>query len=671
MKRRLYFLILLATALSSCIKEPANENRKEIVLEARIQDEDTKTSLSQSYNGFHQILWNNGDEIAVFGDIQQEPEKFTIVSGMGTTSATFTGATNQDIKSAIYPHDVAISHSDNTYELLLPARQKYSVTGTDSFVYPMFAEKSNSVLLFKNLCSILNIQMTGVATVRSIKVKAVDPSVKLSGRARLEVEGTDVRITMDENASNEVSLECDMIELNRENATSFYIVVPAQTYPGGFEVEVDGIVDTMFIRLEGDIMMKRSELRSVSLIECTIPENMSLSSMPDNQIWYQTQDNKALTINPEVQFSSSVVSHTYNNSKGIITFDTPLTFIRKELFSSSHGMVTSLLLPSTVSIIGINALREMSFEEFTFPTNLKYIGISAFASCERLKEVILPEGVIGTDADAFSNCTSISRVVLPKTLIEIDAYVFHGCNRIPKFEGECPFVSDDGLFLYQTSSYSSISTEKTVLCKAANAGLSSLYIPEGTTGMQNYAIEGMEELREIHLPEGFVNLSPYSIVNCPNLSAIYGRYSVMNNRAWMPFGTLLYYIYQGEKEIHFPEGVNYIGTAVLAELDNVETLDVPEGVTALEDYAICENPKLKSLTIPSTMQDVSYGNFGACPMLNDIYMKPLDPPTITTSDDMAYGHSGLKIHVPRESLDKYLESEQWKKYRSYFVGFDF
>ena len=73
----------------------------------------------------------------------------------------------------------------------------------------------------------------------------------------------------------------------------------------------------------------------------------------------------------------------------------------------------------------------------------------------------------------------------------------------------------------------------------------------------------------------------------------------------------------------------------------------------------------------STMQDVSYGNFGACPMLNDIYMKPLDPPTITTFDDMAYGHSGLKIHVPRESLDKYLESEQWKKYRSYFVGFDY
>jgi hypothetical protein len=60
------------------------------------------------------------------------------------------------------------------------------------------------------------------------------------------------------------------------------------------------------------------------------------------------------------------------------------------------------------------------------------IGINAFADCDSLREVILPEGLLkvggGRTDGAFSYCDSLRKIVLPSTLQEIGYWAFRSDN---------------------------------------------------------------------------------------------------------------------------------------------------------------------------------------------------------------------------------------------------
>lgn len=73
----------------------------------------------------------------------------------------------------------------------------------------------------------------------------------------------------------------------------------------------------------------------------------------------------------------------------------------------------------------------------TFPSTLKYIGDGAFASCESLINVIIPEGIKAIYTGTFTNCFALEKVDIPYSVEYIGAAfnsAFTGHSRLSVYE---------------------------------------------------------------------------------------------------------------------------------------------------------------------------------------------------------------------------------------------
>ena len=100
--------------------------------------------------------------------------------------------------------------------------------------------------------------------------------------------------------------------------------------------------------------------------------------------------------------------------------------------------------------IGANAFAGCeSLEEITLPENLSYIGRKAFAGCSALKEITLPDSLSSIDAGAFAGCTSLTYIVIPESVKLMGDGVFDTEILIYTYieeDGEFPAGFTDGWY---------------------------------------------------------------------------------------------------------------------------------------------------------------------------------------------------------------------------------
>ncbi len=65
-------------------------------------------------------------------------------------------------------------------------------------------------------------------------------------------------------------------------------------------------------------------------------------------------------------------------------------------------------------------------EEVVLPEGLKSIGDNAFRGCNSLKEIVLPEGLESIGSDAFSNCENLKTITLPASAKDVARTAFSG-----------------------------------------------------------------------------------------------------------------------------------------------------------------------------------------------------------------------------------------------------
>lgn len=58
------------------------------------------------------------------------------------------------------------------------------------------------------------------------------------------------------------------------------------------------------------------------------------------------------------------------------------------------------------------------------------IGNSAFASCQSLTSVEIPEGVTKIGEHAFNSCKALTSIEIPNSVTEIGYNAFYGCNAL-------------------------------------------------------------------------------------------------------------------------------------------------------------------------------------------------------------------------------------------------
>ena len=259
-------LFLLCMAMAGCqrmgdIDEP--QSRQENILFGLLEHKtDTRTEMSSLANGIYKNLWSEGDAIDVVID-NTELYKYELADGAGGIQGTFKGFGKGSRYTAIYPAEMISEISENSLTLNLPEVQKYAENSFGQNSFPMIAVSKNTELSFSNLCSVLKVSLTGTQKVESIVFEPNDPNIYAAGEATVNSDFSEKpKLVLSGRGPHSVKLYCPDVQLS-ETPTDFHLVVPAQTYKGGFTLTIFTDEGCMLRSTSEDILMERSQLRAI------------------------------------------------------------------------------------------------------------------------------------------------------------------------------------------------------------------------------------------------------------------------------------------------------------------------------------------------------------------------------------------------------------------------
>lgn len=160
-----------------------------------------------------------------------------------------------------------------------------------------------------------------------------------------------------------------------------------------------------------------------------------------------------------------------------------LTDARQRVFSSLH----SLEFQEGVEVIGSGAFANCdSLFRLSLPNSLKSIGMRAFSGCHALKEIRIPDGIETIGEGAFSGCS-------PGAYFVSDSFC-------PK--GECFLINKD------------------VLLSVALNGIDTITIPDGVIEIGMRSFNMCRTLKQVAIPHSVTTINGRAFYECSSLESI-------------------------------------------------------------------------------------------------------------------------------------------------------
>lgn len=226
----------------------------------------------------------------------------------------------------------------------------------------------------------------------------------------------------------------------------------------------------------------------------------------DNKIYYISTDGNVITPrnspNPYGGFGANIVSNTYTNGMGVITFDGPVTRIGVATFLQTK--LKDIFIPASVTGIYRSAFESTAVKIIHLPknvnqlsgyscmyANINYVSVdpenttfevykdSIINSSTRelvigTAKSVLDSGISSIGIAAFSSRKSLSSITIPQGITEIKPYTFDWSN------------------------------------------LSSVVIPSSVTSIGREAF-ARTKLTSVTIPSSVNQISYYAFENCDNL----------------------------------------------------------------------------------------------------------------------------------------------------------
>lgn len=196
----------------------------------------------------------------------------------------------------------------------------------------------------------------------------------------------------------------------------------------------------------------------------TIP----IPGQQDNEIWYTSTDENIITPKRTDVFGANIISNTYENGKGIIKFDGPVTSIGEGAFFCTA--LTSIEIPSSVTSIGEWVFESCSsLTSIEIPSSVTSIGESAFCECESLTSITIPSSVTSIEDMTFSDCHSLTSVEIPSSVTIIHAYAFKNCTGLTSVIIPSSMTSIGGGAFWDCTALTSITIPSSMTSIGTNA----------------------------------------------------------------------------------------------------------------------------------------------------------------------------------------------------------
>lgn len=280
----------------------------------------------------------------------------------------------------------------------------------------------------------------------------------------------------------------------------------------------------------------------------------------------------------------------------------------------NNDKLKAFVLPTDVKNIGVNAFALCdSFAKIDVPYSVEQIDAGAFHSCAGAKEITIPEKVTSIGDEAFFNCTGVEKINLNAENLSAGSYVFGSVGSSGSgtqlVVGKKVKKIPDNMFL---------TSEERGVTK-----LTSVVFPEkgrletiGRRAFQQTAIQS------IHIPAYVKLVSPLAIAGCDQLETITVD---ENNAKYHSEGNCLIEtesktLVAGCKTSVMPTdgSIKIIGDCAFGNFSTITSLDIPHGVEIIKGRAMALCHNLDYVFIPKTVERMDDGVFYNSKMLKTV-----------------------------------------------------
>ena len=406
-----------------------------------------------------------------------------------------------------------------------------------------------------------------------------------------------------------------------------------------------------------------------------------LANVITDEIWYTTADGNVLepkNVGVDI-FGANIVSNTYENGKGVIKFDGPVTMIGSYAFGGKEAndndnnyMLQTITLPSSVATIANHAFAYICDElvEITIPDsvtsigrtafgnlaklervtlgkNVESLGLYTFSKCSSLKSINIPEKVTAIPENCFRYCTSLKRIDIHDKITSMGSNAFQDCSGL-----ECVYITDLSAWcrIDFASNYEScplryahnlylngelvkhlvIPSDITEIKPYAffYSNIESVELHNGITSIRQLALGRCNKITSITIPESVENIEEAAFYAMSALEAFYGKFATEDHRALIVNDVFITVAPAGLYFYKIPEGVKTIGTRAFMFCPNLKSLVVPGSVTSVSANALYD---------PNSMEAVQFLG--------------ITPPVVAAKSSFQ-GYT-YPIYVPEEAVDAY------------------
>ncbi len=293
--------------------------------------------------------------------------------------------------------------------------------------------------------------------------------------------------------------------------------------------------------------------------------------------------------------------------------------------------ITDLVLPNSVTSIGSSTFSGCTdLTSITIPDSVKSIGSGAFHSCTGLKELTMPCSAKISEY-TFHNCANIERVTLTKgtgimqnfgrdsSSSATDTYYqytpwYNSRNKLKTI------ILEEGITSIGSNAFSEYTD------------LTSITIPDSVKSIGDYAFSGCTGLKELSMPcSAKIYNSEYTFQKCYNIEKITltkGTGTMQNyGTSTSSSATDTYYQYTpwyksrtNLKELIIENGVTSIGKYAFIECTGLTSVTIPDSVTSIGSDAFYKCTGLTSVTIPDSVTSIGSLAFSGCTGLKELTM---------------------------------------------------
>lgn len=322
--------------------------------------------------------------------------------------------------------------------------------------------------------------------------------------------------------------------------------------------------------------------------------NIEFFNIPVNNGDIFSTDN--VTYNVVINEDSEYVKISYPKIDGKPT--------RDKIKEANQLLTGDIVIPEKITYMGKELeVTEMNDSAFYYADNVTSIIINAkltaipnqaFANCEKLTSVTLPETVKSIGEYAFSYA-GIESMVLPDGLESLGSRVFFQCQNLTSVNIPAS--------LKQIPSY----------CFSYCRALTQLTFGDQVETIEGNAMQNCSALTSVVLPRNLTKIADYTFSNCASLETLIIPESVtsIGSSAFSGCSKLV---------VKLPSSLETLGATALSGVAN-ETIAIPETITALPNSLFSGNKNLKTVEISDNV--TSFGNsvFQNCTGLTTITIK--------------------------------------------------